>query len=79
MGMEDRDWYRDHWRKKQGYVEKAKFRVPMKQLEDLERAFQRAQQEEQRRKKPHFNWWNTLLAVILVLWFVVKIKHIFHL
>ena len=28
MGIENRDWYRDWWRKKTGYVERASFRVP---------------------------------------------------
>lgn len=73
MGMEDRDWYRDHWRKKQGHIEKAKFRIPMKELEKLERDQQR------RKQKPAFNWWTTVMAVFLVLWFVVKLTHIFHL
>lgn len=27
MGMDNRDWYRDWWRKKTGYVERASFRV----------------------------------------------------
>ncbi len=27
MGTENRDWYRDWWRKKTGYTERADFRV----------------------------------------------------
>lgn len=27
MGVHDRDWYRDWWRKKTGYVERASFRM----------------------------------------------------
>lgn len=29
MGIEDRDYYRDFWRKRLGHVERAKFRVPL--------------------------------------------------
>jgi hypothetical protein len=31
MGLESRDYYRDWWRKKTGYEEKARFRVPASQ------------------------------------------------
>lgn len=27
MGMDNRDWYRDFWRKKTGYTERADFRI----------------------------------------------------
>lgn len=27
MGADNRDWYRDWWRKKTGYVERARFRM----------------------------------------------------
>lgn len=27
MGIDNRDWYRDWWRKKTGYVERAHFRL----------------------------------------------------
>lgn len=27
MGVQDRDWYRDWWRKRTGYTERASFRV----------------------------------------------------
>lgn len=29
MGIQDRDYYRDWWRKREGYVEKAEFRLPV--------------------------------------------------
>ena len=28
MGSQDRDWHREWWAKKQGYIEKARFRLP---------------------------------------------------
>lgn len=28
MGSDNRDWHRDWWRKKTGYVERARFRMP---------------------------------------------------
>lgn len=28
MGVQDRDWHREWWAKKEGYVEKARFRLP---------------------------------------------------
>lgn len=27
MGLDNRDWYRDWWRKKTGYAERASFRI----------------------------------------------------
>ena len=31
MAMDNRDWYRDLWRKKTGYVERSDFRSPVNQ------------------------------------------------
>ena len=31
MAMDNRDWYRDLWRKKTGYVERSDFRSPVHQ------------------------------------------------
>ena len=28
MGSDNRDWHRDWWRKRMGYVERARFRLP---------------------------------------------------
>lgn len=39
MGAEDRDWYRDWWRKKTGYIERAVFRVAL----GRPRAFRRSE------------------------------------
>jgi hypothetical protein len=33
MGSDNRDWYRDWWRKKAGYVERALFRRPAREVE----------------------------------------------
>ena len=33
MGSDNRDWYRDWWRKKTGYVERAGFRRPAAEVE----------------------------------------------
>jgi hypothetical protein len=33
MSVEHRDWYRDWWRKKTGYVERALFRRPAREVE----------------------------------------------
>lgn len=31
MGIQDRDYYREWWQKKVGYIEKARFRLPASQ------------------------------------------------
>lgn len=35
MGADNRDWYRDWWRRKTGYVERASFRVSEGELARL--------------------------------------------
>lgn len=38
MAADNRDWYRDWWRKKTGYVERADFRIPERQRQRKRRA-----------------------------------------
>jgi len=60
MGMDDRDYYREWWRKKQGFTEKAPFRLP-------------ASYRQQKQTLPH--WSLVLLAVYfagLAVYLVVK-------
>lgn len=33
MGSDNRDWYRDWWRRKTGYVERADFRRPAREVD----------------------------------------------
>ncbi len=44
MGKEDRDWYRDYWRRRDGYTERATFRVSEKERQRMARrkAWQRS-------------------------------------
>lgn len=64
MGYEDRDWYRDWWRKRQGYVEKATFRVP----------------EAQRQREANAAIWRRLalrvLGIVLLLVFLVMVRRL---
>ena len=50
MSSENRDWYRDWWRKKTGYVERADFRRPARQVE--------------REKEVRFTNWHPVLKLL---------------
>lgn len=57
MGMEDRDWYRDWWRKKQGHVERARFRVPLEGVAtDPDHEEEYPYGRPTVRKAPQFHW-----------------------
>lgn len=58
MGVGNRDWHRDWWSKKTGYVERARFRMS-------EADYQRQLIADKRRKR--FVW----LAVLLALFFTL--------
>ena len=63
MSADNRDWYRDWWRKKTGYTEKAAFRMSETQRQKKER--QRA-------------WWRLgvkLVACVVLITAVVKGLH----
>jgi t-SNARE complex subunit (syntaxin) len=65
MAAENRDWYRDWWRKKTGYVERAAFRVSAK-----EEALRNARA---RRKPATFPWLTCILLIVLL---VVAIRQL---
>jgi len=50
MASDNRDWYRDFWRKKTGYVERAPFRLPAIEVEG------------KKHFKLHPVWWVLLCA-----------------
>jgi hypothetical protein len=50
MGADNRDWYRDWWRKKTGYRERADFRRPARQV--------------QREKDLRFSNWHPILKLL---------------
>jgi hypothetical protein len=52
MTSDNRDWYRDWWRKKTGYVERADFRRPARQVE--------------RQKQLRFSNWHPVLKLFVV-------------
>jgi len=52
MASDNRDWYRDWWRKKSGYVERADFRVP---------------ESQRQRRKQRAAWRSALLKLSLLL------------
>lgn len=62
MGSDNRDWYRDWWRKKTGYVERSAFRLS----------------EADRRRSSHAAAWRknwivlAVLVALFVLFFLVK-------
>lgn len=64
MGYEDRDWYRDWWRKRHGYVEKATFRVL----------------EAQRQREANAAIWRRLalrvVGIVLLLVFAVMVRRL---
>lgn len=74
MAMDDRDYYREHWAKKEGHVERSRMRMPMRELERLERRERQAASQPKR----DVNWVAVLLAVLLLLLFVVKLSHLAH-
>ena len=59
MGMQDRDYYRDWWRKKTGHVEKATFRVPFPNGEDDGGAYLRGVES------PRVESWHPILSFLL--------------
>jgi hypothetical protein len=42
MGTNNRDWYRDWWRKKSGYTERAAFRLGHSEHKQAQQALRRA-------------------------------------
>ncbi len=67
MGFQDRDYYREWWAKKEGYVE----RSPMRMNLGKRPAFSRARVS----LSPGWHWSLTLLATVvtcLVVWLVVR-------
>jgi len=61
MAGDQRDWYRDWWRKRTGYVERASFRLG---------------EGERKRERERSDWrrnWLGLLIVVAVLVAIVKI------
>jgi hypothetical protein len=64
MAGDQRDWYREWWRKRTGYVERASFRVS-----EADRRRERNSALWQR------NLWGTV-GVLLVIWIVsIAVKH----
>ena len=51
MAADNRDWYRDWWRKKMGYVERADFRRPAREVE--------------REKELRFSNWHPVLKFLV--------------
>ncbi len=62
MASDNRDWYRDWWRKKTGYVERAGFRVS-------EAEFQRG-----KRNKALRGWALKLILLALLMWAPLLIR-----
>ncbi len=55
MAADNRDWYRDWWRKKTGYVERAGFRVS----------------EADRQRQLHAKAWRSVLLKALILFLIL--------
>lgn len=52
MGMQDRDYYKEWWAKREGYTEKAKFRLPARGFSSP--------------KSPDWHWFLQLLLLVAI-------------
>lgn len=78
MGMQDRDYYREWWKEKQGYVAKPSFRSPVPGGEDDRGAYLRSAAREKSPWHPVL----TLLATVAICGatylVLLLIAYIFH-
>lgn len=77
MGMEDRDWYRDAWRKRESYTEKSGMR---RSLGKPETRWYRQQPRgtDFRERKSGGNWWRAFVFFLAVYGAVSLLKDLHH-